>query len=408
MKALRIAILLLLLPLAAGLIAGCQTDLVTGEQEFNLYNVEDDIRMGQAYMEEFLEASRKENWMPDDEQSWAMQRKCEQIMQHLVPMTHGADVFPWKIYYTKNPTPNAFCLPGGQIMVFQGLFKRFNPETGLVSVSNEDAELAAVIAHEMGHACARHGTENVSKAYVAQIALLAVVVAAAGSGDSSAAQTADAMNQALATIFPAFSREAEQEADILGTTYMAMAGYNPQAAVSIWQRIAAENPGGTTIYDSHPHASVRAEYLEQIMPNLDQVYHKALTGTDYSLPANKSTVFNYIGNPDKKPAVMLSNAGIPADMVKNFSYQPNVVDTTNYWWDHELNRLTVRVFNNTNKDIEDYTLQITFFDAVGNTLETKDIRQKNDLDKRKYHDIAIPAPAGADRAEWKIINLKWD
>ena len=182
MKALRIVFLLAMLSLMAGLFAGCETDLVTGKRELNFYSVEDDVRLGQQYMAEFLEASRRENWMPNDEESWAMQRKCDRIMQRLIPLSHVPERFPWKIYYTNNPTPNAFCLPGGQMMVFRGLFKRFNPETGLVSVENEDAELAAVIAHEMAHACARHGTENVSKAYLAQAALAIAVISAASRG----------------------------------------------------------------------------------------------------------------------------------------------------------------------------------------------------------------------------------
>jgi len=397
MKTLRTFLLLLLFLVPVTVFAGCQTDPITGERTFNIYSIEDDIRIGQEAMVEFLELSEKNNWMPDDAESMAMQRKCDQIMNRIIPYTHLPDL-PWKIYYTKNPTPNAFALPGGQMMIFQGIMKKYNPKDGLLE---DEEELAAVIAHEMAHVNARHGTENVSKAIVAQIALVAAAAgSAAGGGGGDAV---NAMNQMINVLFPKFSRTAEEEADTVGTLYMAMGGFNPEAAVRVWERGAEERPRAASIYDTHPTNATRAEYLKNLMPQAKKVYAEAQAGKDFRLPENRVELFGAT-----QPVVVKTNAGVPATASENFAYEPGKVDVANHWKDEKNQVLMIRVKNNTDKDIEDFVLKVTFKDVRGNIVGVRPIKIKKDLDKGKYIDVAVPIPAGAHKVDWNLENIKWD
>ncbi len=378
--------------------AGCQTDPITGERTFNIYSIEDDIRIGQQAMAEFVALSEQNNWMPDDAESMAMQRKCEQIMNRIRPYTHLPDL-PWKIYYTKNPTPNAFALPGGQMMIFQGIMKKYNPKDGLLK---DEEELAAVIAHEMAHVNARHGTENVSKALVANVALIAASAGAAAGGGGG--EAVEAMNQMINLLFPVFSRTAEEEADTVGTLYMAMGGYNPEAAVRVWERGAKERPRVASLYDTHPTSAARAEYLRNLMPQAKKVYAEAQAGKDFRLPENREGLFGA----RKQPTVARTNAGVPAAAAKDFGYERGKVDVTNFWKDEKNQTLIIRVKNNTDKEIEDFVLKVIFSDARGQFVAERRIKVKNDLDKGKYFDVAVPIPTGAQQAKWNLENINWD
>jgi predicted Zn-dependent protease len=399
MKTIRALLLAAVILAPVAFLAGCQTDPVTGKKEFNMFSLENDITMGQKAMLQFVAESEKNKWMPDDAESMMMQKKCEEMMTRIARVTDLPQI-PWKIYYTKNPTPNAFALPGGQIMVFQGLFKKYNPKDGMIE---GDEELAAVLGHEMAHVCARHGTEMASKGLALDLVAIAAQ-AAAGSGGGASGGVA-AVNALISVLIPVFSRSAEEEADRIGTTYMAMAGYNPSAAVAVWVRGAAEKPQQASIFDTHPTNAARAEYLSGMMPVVNKYYADSLAGKDYSLAENRKGLWYKASS-----ASTIANAqpGIPAEYTGGFSFAGGTLDTTNFWWDTDNGRLLVRAQNNTDRVIKEFTLKVTFLDPRGEKVNEQKVKVKSKLDVGKYVDVAVPVAPGSLRAEWTAEKIKFE
>jgi len=134
----------------------------------------------------------------------------------------GQPELPWEFTVIEDEEPNAFALPGGKVGVNTGLFK----------VAKTDDQLAAVMAHEVGHAIARHSAERVSRQVIVQFGQQAIGAQYPGMADILAQAST------LGLILP-FTREQESEADHIGLMLMARAGYDPRAAVELWQNLAA-------------------------------------------------------------------------------------------------------------------------------------------------------------------------
>jgi predicted Zn-dependent protease len=152
------------------------------------------------------------------------------ISARLIPVTAtfraDAPQWKWEINTLQTHEMNAYAMPGGKIMVYRGLVEKLNLT---------DAELAAVIGHEISHALREHTRERVSRAYAQQLAITGL---AAVTGVGGAA--VDLANEVASVTFQLpHSREQESEADIMGLELMARAGYDPQAAVSVWQKMLA-------------------------------------------------------------------------------------------------------------------------------------------------------------------------
>ena len=177
----------------------------------------------------------------------------------------------WEFVVFEDDTPNAFALPGGKVGVHTGLFQ----------ITLNDAGLAAVVGHEIGHVVARHGGERVSQSTVAGVAgsLLQAGIRSSPtitSGQSSAILGAYGAASSLGVILP-FSRRQELEADELGALYMARANYDPNEAVAMWERFAAyKGRSGTSskpeFLSTHPLDSTRIAKLKEFMPRAMSEY----------------------------------------------------------------------------------------------------------------------------------------
>lgn len=168
--------------------------------------------------------------------------------------------FAWEFNVVDDPTVNAFCMPGGKVIVYTGILK---------VTQNEDA-LAVVMGHEIAHALANHGNERVSQGLVAQLGLtsLDLGLAMAKQPDQTRnliLQAAGATTQ-LGVLLP-FSRKHETEADEIGLYLMAMAGYNPSEAAPFWARMT--KAGGSRppeFLSTHPDPSKRSSKLKALVP----------------------------------------------------------------------------------------------------------------------------------------------
>jgi predicted Zn-dependent protease len=164
----------------------------------------------------------------------------------------------WQFTLFENDEPNAFALPGGKVGVNTGLFK----------VAKTDAQLAAVLGHEVAHAIARHGAERMSQGMLSQLGAAAVGI---GTGNAAYAELA-AQAATLGIILP-YSRTQESEADHIGLIYMAEAGYDPREAVALWRNF--ESFGGARqpeFLSTYPAPGSRIENLEELMPEALETY----------------------------------------------------------------------------------------------------------------------------------------
>ena len=251
------------------LIFSCSKDYVTGKKAYNLYPLSKDIQLGQQVMTQQLLTLKKGKKQMDSEADPVEFKRLRRIAHRLIQVSHIPE-FPYEVHLADLKIVNAWCAPGGKIMFYTGLW---DPKEGLVK-KGDDEELAAVMAHEISHATARHVTESLSRA-----ASLSVVGGVASSviAGAGAPQGADLFHEIFSegmnVYLPSYSRKNESEADEIGLIYMAMAGYDPQAAVRLWKRAASRKGGDkTSIYASHPASGERAKNLEKLLPKAIQIY----------------------------------------------------------------------------------------------------------------------------------------
>lgn len=179
-------------------------------------------------------------------------------------MAARVDDFHWEFNLIEENVPNAWCMPGGKVAFYTGILPYTKDETGM----------AVVMGHEVAHAVARHGSERLSY-QIGQQGLGALL--SWGTKDSQY-QEAYMQVYGLGTQFGGilpFSRLHENEADRLGLIFMAMAGYDPNAAVGFWQRMAASNPNAPPEFlSTHPSDETRIRKLREYMPEAMQYYRR--------------------------------------------------------------------------------------------------------------------------------------
>ena len=169
----------------------------------------------------------------------------------------------WEVNLITSDELNAFCMPGGKIMFYTGLIRK---------LSLSDDEIAVVMGHEIAHALREHSREQVSQAVAAQTAI-GIGTQLLGLGGGASQMTGTAYEALVAT---RFSRSHETEADRIGLELMARAGYNPQAGVTLWQKMSSVgNAGGGGFLSSHPSDSSRVSEIQALLPTVMPLYQAA-------------------------------------------------------------------------------------------------------------------------------------
>jgi predicted Zn-dependent protease len=264
---------LLLLIASASLLSSCATttnNSVSGVErsQFLMLPASSVVTMsGQAY-NETLEKAKTEKTLNTDP---AMLKRITTISNRLIAQVgifrSDAPQWAWAVNVEKNEQLNAYCMPGGKIMVYSGLVEK---------IEATDDELAAVIGHEIAHALREHGREQMSQAYVQQYGIQALATLA-GDGITGALATQGA--QLGSQLFFALpnSREQEREADRIGLELAARAGYNPNAAVTLWQKMMTENPASPPEFlSTHPASQNRISDLQALTPKVMPFYDAAI------------------------------------------------------------------------------------------------------------------------------------
>lgn len=256
---------------AAILFSGCAKDLVTGKTTLNYYSIDQEPRLGMQVLLQQEKALNKNKKDLDAAKDFDQLLRLERIVARIVMVSHYPN-FPYEVHLADVDAVNAWCAPGGKIMVYTGLW---DPKKGLVNKDNDD-ELAAVLAHEIAHATARHVTEAISRNMT--IALVGSAVSgaiAAGGYQEGSNLFGEIFSQGMDIFVPSYSRKSEFEADEIGLFYMAKAGYDPRVAVELWKRAAEKKKDRGSIYASHPSSGARAKHLEALLPQAMAMYELA-------------------------------------------------------------------------------------------------------------------------------------
>ncbi len=201
--------------------------------------------------------------------------------------------YAWEFNLVQDQQVNAWCMPGGKIVVYEGL----------LPVTQDEASLAVVLGHEIAHAVAKHSAERLSNAYKQQYAMQigsSVLSSAGVSADwMQLGSLAASLGSQLWT--SGFSRKQESEADHMGLIFAAMAGYDPQSAVSFWQRMSQATGGGNySLLSDHPSDEQRIEQIQGWMPEALKYYKPtgstSKKGSTSSTPTPKTNKTLHISN----------------------------------------------------------------------------------------------------------------
>ncbi len=188
---------------------------------------------------------------------------ADRLVPHVAIFRQDALVWQWEVNLETRDELNAYCAPGGKIMFFTGIIKK---------LSLTDDEIAAIMGHEIAHALREHGRERMSQAYAQQTGMsLLAVLGSVKAENMALLQTAAQLGLTLP-----HSRGQEAEADIVGLELMARAGYNPAAAISLWEKMGqASGAGGPAFLSTHPSGAQRIEGIRTLLPRVNPLYASA-------------------------------------------------------------------------------------------------------------------------------------
>ncbi len=276
------------------ILAACATAPYTGRSQLMLVTPGEEIALGVQASKEILQ---KEPISNDPYYNDLVRRVGMRIAQ-----AANRPNFQWEFYVIDKPkVVNAFCLPGGKIFVYTGLFK----------YAETESELATVMAHEVGHALARHGAERMSMILLAQLG----EAAAAAALDIKSNEAAFAFDMAygvvvtLGVLLP-YSRTQEYEADHIGLILMSIAGYDPHAALSFWEKMAQNSKNKPTLefLSTHPLDQHRIARIQALMPEAMRYYRASKEiSKKYNFEADQII----IEKKKKKSFFRLTQAAIP-------------------------------------------------------------------------------------------------
>ena len=248
------------------LLPSCSSVPITGRSQFNFMPDSTMNSMGLQSYQKFMSTAK----VSDNLEQTQLVRNVGRRIQHAVETyTSQNDIslkdYQWEFNLIDDPAVNAWAMPGGKVVVYSGLLPVAQNETGL----------AVVMGHEIAHVIAKHGSERMSQALLVEMGGIAL---------SEAIKTQPALTKTIFTksygmgtqvgILLPYSRTHEKEADHLGLIFMAMAGYNPQQAVSFWQRMAAssKSPKPPEILSTHPADDTRIKNIKALLPDAMKYY----------------------------------------------------------------------------------------------------------------------------------------
>ena len=251
-----------------------QNILVSDEQVLSLSN--------QQYQEYMKSAKASTNATNTAMVKRVGQNIANAVVSYLQQNGLAAEVsnYKWEFNLVQDKSVNAFCMPGGKIVVYEGL----------LPVTQDESSLAIVVGHEVAHAVAKHSAERLSNELRKQYGSQILGAVLQGAGASTNLQSISSTVFGIGTTLggAAYSRSQESEADRLGLIFAAMAGYDPNVAVNFWQRMASATGNNYSILSDHPSDQSRIKNIQGWLPEALQ-YYKPATATKSTTTTKSST-----------------------------------------------------------------------------------------------------------------------
>lgn len=228
----------------------------THRKQLVLFSPQQEMQMGYQSAQQIL---KKERLSRDPNLNAVVQRVGKRIAAAAAQPN-----YKWQFFVIDKDVLNAFCLPGGKVFVYKGLFR---------AVQNED-QLAVVIGHEVAHAIARHGAERMSMMQLGRMGKTIAAKTISGGKYAGAINKAYGSVEGVGLILP-FSRKFEYEADEIGLYLMTKAGYNPREALTFWdnmRRLSAGTKKPPEFLSTHPADAHRIQKIQQLIPVAEKNY----------------------------------------------------------------------------------------------------------------------------------------
>ena len=251
-------------------LSACSTVPVTGRSQLNLIPGSSMLSMSAQQYGTFL----KENKLSQNQQQIATVKRVGTRIQDAVERYFASSglqdylkKYKWEFNLVEDKQVNAWCMPGGKVVVY----------TGILPVARDDAGLAVVMGHEIAHAIAEHGNERMSQGLLAELGGTALATALATQPDVTRQlwMSVYGVGAQYGALMP-YGRMQESEADHLGLVFMTMAGYDPNIAVAFWERMAAQKEGKATpeFLSTHPADATRIANIKRLIPEVLAKYRR--------------------------------------------------------------------------------------------------------------------------------------
>ena len=279
---------LILISMVALLTVSCGTTStvpITGRQQTLMVSDGEVLSLANQQYQEFMKSAK----LSTNTTNTTMVKRVGQNLANAVNnylrnngLASEVNNFAWEFNLVQDKQVNAWCMPGGKIVVYEGL----------LPVTQDEASLAIVVGHEIAHAVAKHSAEQLSTQMKQQQGLQigAAVAGMLGMGTNTQSILAAVVSQGFNFKNLSYSREHESEADHMGLIFAAMAGYDPQVATTFWQRMAASSTSQTAEFLSdHPSDATRIKQIQGWMPEALKYYKPATTTTTKTTAKKTST-----------------------------------------------------------------------------------------------------------------------
>ncbi len=267
----RLFRVMIVVAVVAGVLGlSCATVPVSGRSQLSLISSSEMMSMSYQQYSEFIKTSKLSTNKKSVDLVRGVGVRIQKAVEQYMAQNNLADAlkgYQWEFNVVESEEVNAWCMPGGKVVVY----------TGILPVTKDETGLAVVMGHEIAHAIAEHGRERMSQQMLAELGAAALDVALAKNSAETRAlwMSAYGAGAQYGALLP-FSREHESEADHLGLVFMAMAGYDPSAAVSFWERMAAASGGGKPpeFMSTHPSDETRIRQIKENLPEAMKYYKK--------------------------------------------------------------------------------------------------------------------------------------
>lgn len=272
---------ILVICLSLGL-ASCGSVPITGRNQLSLVSDSEVLSLG---LQEYNNYISTANISTNASQTQLVRRVGEKIAEavtlYYTALGMEAELanYSWEFNLVEDASANAFCLPGGKIVV----------NTGILPICQDETGLAVVLGHEVGHAIAKHANEQMSQQMILQYGsnITSSLLDSKSEKMKSIASTVYGLGAQYGVLLP-YSRKHELEADRIGLVLMAIAGYDPNQAISFWQRMAANSSGSIEFLSTHPSDTSRVNEIRKFLPEAME-YYNSIWGSGGSSTTTPST-----------------------------------------------------------------------------------------------------------------------